>query len=120
MMKSFASLGGLLLAATFIAVFFAEHPLTDSLEVVAPRMGMSHAELLDLGPRIVASTGATLGTSRRVVYLLACSGMTNRSSIENLATEAGRLSRYQHLSDREAVSAVLTKSGRNVAGLKTC
>lgn len=120
MVKSIASLGGLLLAATFIAVFFVEHPITDSIDVVAPRIGMSHAELLDLGPRVAAITGATLGTSRRVVYLLACSGMTNKSSIETLAAEAARLSRQSHLSDREAVSAVLGKSGRNVAGLKVC
>ena len=42
---------------------------------MAPRVGMSYDDLMALGPRIASTTGVTLGSSRRVVYLLACSGL---------------------------------------------
>ena len=40
----------------------------------------SYDDLMAMGPRIATQTGATLGTSRHVVYLLACSGQARVSA----------------------------------------
>lgn len=100
---------GLALAVAFVVVFFAgrsHQPLND----IAPRVGMNYDELMAMGPRIATSTGASLGTSRRVIYLLACSGQADRASFEGRAADAGRAAREQRLSDREAVQAVLVRT----------
>jgi hypothetical protein len=89
---------------------------------VAPRVGMSHEELLAIGPRVASHSGATLGTSRRVVYLLACSGLVNRQTLEEQATQASTKALKERLSDREAVVAVLSSrvAGGGAANLKGC
>ena len=117
MNKHFVTVAGVALAGLFVVVFFvgrSQHTL--QLADVAPRVGMSYEDLMALGPRVASTTGVTLGSSRRVVYLLACSGLATPQTLEEQATLAGSLARQQRLSDREAVTAVLERSG-NGSGL---
>ena len=123
MNKHIVTVAGVGLAGLFVLVFFlgrSQHTL--QLADVAPRVGMSYDDLMALGPRVAASTGVTLGSSRRVVFLLACSGMASKQTFEEQATLAGTLARQQRLSDREAVAAVLERSGNASAPnrLKDC
>jgi len=122
MVKQIATVAGIGLAVAFLVVFFVAKPDSMELVDVAPRAGMSHEELLALGPRIASVTGVTLGTSRRVVYLLACSGLANRQTLEEQATQASARALKERLSDREAVAAVLSArvAGGGVANLKGC
>ena len=122
MVKQIATVGGVGLAVAFLVVFFFAKPDSMELVDVAPRVGMSHDELLALGPRIASQTGATLGTSRRVVYLLACSGLASRQTLEEQATQASTKALKERLSDREAVAAILSTrvAGGGVANLKGC
>ena len=122
MVKHIATLGGVGVAVAFVVVFFVGRVETQLLKDVAPRVGMSYDDLMAMGPRVAAQTGVTLGSSRRVVYLLACSGLSNRSTLEAHATQAGTLARQQRLSDREAVRAVLARAGLDAgeARLKGC
>ena len=122
MTRYIATLGGFILALAFVVVFFIGRTESKHLTEVAPRVGLSYDELMAMGPRVASHTGATLGSSRRVVYLLACSGLSNKSTLEAQATQAGTLARQQRLSDREAVAAVLAQagSGAGVASLKGC
>jgi hypothetical protein len=122
MVKQVATVAGVGLAVAFLVVFFVARPDSMELTDVAPRVGMSHEELLALGPRIASQTGVTLGTSRRVVYLLACSGLANRQTLEEQATQASTRALRERLSDREAVAAVLSTrvAGGGVGNLKGC
>ena len=122
MLKYLATIGGIGLAVAAVAVFFVGRTETRRLNEVAPQVGMSYDELMALGPRVASSTGATLGSSRHVVYLLACSGLTSRATLEAQALRAGTLARQQRLSDREAVVAILAQGGgASTAGnLKGC
>jgi hypothetical protein len=122
MYKHLATVGGVALSVLFVVVFFAGRAETRHLTEVAPRVGMNSDDLLAMAPRIASQTGATLGTSRRVVYLLACSGLPSRDTIEGQATAAGALATKQRLSDREAVRAVLTQGidGAATGNLKDC
>ena len=122
MIKQIATVAGVGLAVAFLVVFFFAKPDSMELVDVAPRVGMSHEELLAIGPRIASQTGATLGTSRRVVYLLACSGLASRQTLEEQATQASTKALKERLSDREAVAAILSTrvAGGGVANLKGC
>ena len=122
MYKHIATVAGIALSVLFVVVFFAGRAETRHLTEVAPRVGMNSDDLLAMAPRIASQTGATLGTSRRVVYLLACSGMPSRNTLEEQATAAGALAKTQRLSDREAVRAVLTQGidGAATGNLKDC
>lgn len=122
MIKQIATVAGVGLAVAFLAVFFVAKPDSMELVDVAPRVGMSHEELLAIGPRVASHSGATLGTSRRVVYLLACSGLVNRQTLEEQATQASTRALKERLSDREAVVAVLSSrvAGGGAANLKGC
>ncbi len=122
MVKYIGTLIGLGLAVAFVLVFFAGRGESRHLTDVAARIGMSYDELMAMGPRVATQSGATLGSSRRVVYLLACSGLSNKATIEGQATRAGTLAKQQRLSDREAVGAVLAQSGHGAVGasLKDC
>ena len=71
MYKHAATVGGVALSVLFVVVFFAGRAETKHLTEVAPRVGMNADDLLAMAPRVASQTGATLGTSRRVVYLLA-------------------------------------------------
>ena len=122
MYKHIATVGGIGLAAAFVVVFFIGRTESKHLTEVAPRVGMSYEDLMAMGPRVASQTGVTLGTSRRVVYLLVCSGLASKSTLENQATQASTLAKQQRLSDREAVGAVLAQSGNGagVGSLKGC
>jgi hypothetical protein len=122
MIKYIATIAGLALAAAFVVIFFVGRTETKHLSEVAPRVGMSYDDLMAMGPRVASTTGATLGTSRHVVYLLACSGLSSKHSLEAQATQAGSLAKQKRLSDREAVRAVLATSGvsPDAASLKGC
>ena len=122
MFKHIATVGGIGLAAAFVVVFFIGRTESKHLTEVAPRVGMSYEDLMAMGPRVASQTGVTLGTSRHVVYLLVCSGLANKSTLENQATQASTLAKQQRLSDREAVGAVLAQSGNGagVGSLKGC
>ena len=122
MYKHIATVAGVGLSVMFVVVFFVGRAETQHLTEVAPRVGMSYDDLIAMAPRIASQTGSTLGTSRRVVYLLACSGLPTRSTIEEQATLAGTMAKQQRLSDREAVRAVLSIGGRGTEAesLKDC
>jgi len=113
-MKHVFSVAGLGLAAAFVVVFFTGRIDSKQLTVVAPRVGMQSEELDALVPRVAAQTGATAGTSRRVVYLLACSGIPTSATIEAKALEAAAITEKQRVTARQATVAVL--SGRSVEG----
>ena len=122
MAKYIATIVGLGLAVAFVVIFFVGRTESKHLSEVAPRVGMSYDDLMAMGPRIASSTGATLGSSRRVVYLLACSGLSSKATLEVLAVQAGALAKQQRLTDREAVRAVLAKGGvsADVPSLTSC
>jgi hypothetical protein len=111
MLKHIATVAGVGLAAAFVVVFFAGRTETRQLAEVAPRVGLSYDDLLAIGPRVATQTGVTLGSSRHVVYLLACSGHASKTTLESQAMQAGTLAKQQRLSDREAVVAVLAQAG---------
>ena len=122
MYKHIATVTGIGLSVLFVVVFFVGRAETRHLSEVAPRVGMSSDALLAMAPRVASQTGVTLGTSRRMVYLLACSGLPTRNTLEEQATLAGSMARQQRLSDREAVSAALARSGHTAGAekLKDC
>ncbi len=120
MIKYIATIGGLGLAVAFVVVFFIGRTETKQLHEVAPRAGLSYDDLMAMGPRIASSTGVTLGTSRHVVYLLACSGLSSKATLESQAAQASTLARQRRLSDREAVVAILAQGGAAGVNLKSC
>jgi len=120
MIKHIATVAGVGLAVAFVAVFFVGRTQSKHLTEVAPRTGLSYDDLMAMGPRIATQTGVTLGSSRRVVYLLACSGLANRATFESQAMQAGTIAKQQRLTDREAVGAVLAQTGGGVGLLKDC
>ena len=111
MIKHIATVSGIGLAVAFVAVFFVGRTETRQLADVAPKVGLSADELLAMGPRVASQTGTTLGSSRHVVYLLACSGKADKATLETQAVQAGTLAKQQRLSDREAVVAVIGQGG---------
>ena len=121
-MKHVFTVIGLGLAALFVVVFFTGRIDSKHLAIVAPRVGMHPDDLSAIAPRIASQTGATIGTSRRVVYLLACSGVPDRSTLEARAREAAVITEKQRMTAREAT--VLILSGRPHEGaespLKDC
>ena len=122
MVKHITTVVALGLAAAFVVVFFAGRSDSKQLVDVAPKVGMSHEELLAMGPRIASQTGITLGSSRRIVYLLACSGLSSKPLLEQQVTQAGGLAKRDRLTDREAVIAVLAQGNGSAAAdaLKGC
>ena len=120
MIKSIATVAGIGVTVAFVFIFFVGRTETKRLTDVAPQVGMSYDDLMAMGPRVALQTGATLGTSRHVVYLLACSGQSSRSTLEAQAARATTLARQQRLSDREAVVAVLEQAGGGSDNLKGC
>ncbi len=109
-MKHIFSVVGLGMTAVFVAVFFTGRVNSKHINVVAPRVGMQPEALNAMAPRISSQTGATIGTSRRVVYLLACSGLPTSTTIESKAIEAALMTEKQRLTAREAASTVLSGS----------
>lgn len=107
-MKHVFSVIGVGFAVLFVVVFFTGRVDSKHLSLVAPRVGMQAEELGALAPRIASQTGATVGTSRRVVYLLACSGVPDRHTMEERAREAATISEKRSLTAREATVLVLS------------
>jgi len=120
MIKHIATVTGMGIAVAFVAVFFLGNNETKNLGEVAPRVGMSYGDLMSMGPRVASHTGTTLGTSRRIIYLLACSGQASETSLERQANQAGTLAIQRRLSNREAVIEVLTQGGAGAVNLKDC
>jgi hypothetical protein len=122
MYKHIASAAGVALTGLFVVVFFIGRSESKHLADVAPRVGMSLEDLITLGPRVASNTGVTLGSSRRVVYLLACSGLASKQTLEQQATRAATLAREQRLTSREAVATVLAQDtdGVGIESLKGC
>jgi hypothetical protein len=121
-MKHVFSVAGLGLATAFVVVFFTGRIDSKHLTVVAPRVGMQAEELDALVPRVAARTGATAGTSRRVVYLLACSGIPTSTTIEAKALEAATITEKQRVTARQAAIAVLAGAAAegSASPLKDC
>ena len=109
MRKHLATLAGLALALAFVVLFFHGRNESQPLSVVAPRVGLKADDLLAMGPRIASQTGATLGTSRRLVYLMACSGVPTSTTLEAHAKQAADISEQRKLTPREAATAVLNE-----------
>lgn len=122
MRKHIATLAGLVLVFAFVVLFMTGRRGTEPLTVVAPRVGLTAEDLLAMGPRIASQTGATLGTSRRVVYLMACSGLPTGATLEKHARLAADIAEQRRLTPREAATSVLTdlRSGNAATALKDC
>jgi len=122
-MKHVLTAVGLGLAATFVVVFFTGRVDSKHLAAVAPRVGMHVEDLSAIAPRIASQTGATIGTSRRVVYLLACSGLLDPSTIEARALEAAYITEQRRMTAREAAVLVLSRTAApdgEASPLKDC
>ncbi len=121
-MKHVFTVVGLGLALVFVVVFFTGRIDSKHLTVVAPRVGMQPDELDALVPRIASQTGATPGTARRVIYLLACSGRPTPATMEAQARDAAAITEKRRFTAREAAAAVLSGSATDGAAsaLKDC
>jgi hypothetical protein len=113
-MKHVFSVAGLGLAVAFVVVFFTGRIDSKHLAIVAPRVGMQADQLDALIQRVAARSGATAGTSRRVVYLLACSGIPTSATMEAKAMEAAMITERERVTARQAAVTVL--SGTPAAG----
>jgi len=122
MRKHLATLMGLLLAAAFVVVFFLGRRQSYGLEEIAPRVGLQPADLIAMAPRIASQTGATLGTARRVIYLMACSGVPLGHELEQQATRAAEVAEKRSLTPREATRTVLAAmpSAQGADALRDC
>jgi hypothetical protein len=107
-MKHVFSVVGLVFAILFVVVFFTGRIDSKQLPSVAPRVGMQPHELDAIVARISSRTGATVGTARRVVYFLACSGVPSRATMESQALQAADITEKQRLTAKEATSLVLS------------
>jgi hypothetical protein len=108
MRKHIATLAGLALALAFVVLFFHGRPETKPLDQVADRVGLKADDLVAMAPRISSQTGATMGTSRRLVYLMACSGATTGATLEAQARLAAGIAEKQRMTPREAARTVLS------------
>jgi hypothetical protein len=113
-MKHVFSVIGVGLALLFVVVFFTGRIDSKQLTSVAPRVGMKPGDLDAMVGRVSSQTGATVGTSRRVVYLLACSGVPTATTMEQQALQAAGFTESQRLTAREA--AVFVLSGKATEG----
>ena len=122
MRKHIATFAGLVLALAFVFLFFYGRSESKPLDVVATRVGLKVDDLAAMAPRISSQTGATMGTSRRVVYLMACSGVSTGATLEAHATLAADVAEKQRLSPREAAKTVLRtmQISDEVASLQGC
>jgi hypothetical protein len=118
MSKHLATLAGLALSLAFVILFFHGRTQSKPLSEIAPRVGLQVDELLAMAPRIASQTGATLGTSRRLVYLMACSGVTTGSTLEAHAKQAADISEQRRLTPREAATTLLNEM-RSTDGAST-
>lgn len=88
----------------------------EALQRVAPRAAMTYGALLELGPEIQRTSGATIGEAREVVYLVACSGlMVGAENVKAASRAAAAMVRARGLAERQAVEFVLSMKGKDVA-----
>ena len=123
MRKHIASIAGLLLVALFVVVFLSGRREAKPLDLVAGQLGLRSDDLAAMVPRISSQSGATTGTSRRLVYLMACSGATTGATLEAQATLAATVAEQRGMTPREAATAVLadmSPDGRATAQLSSC
>lgn len=109
MRNHIATVAGLGLALAFVVMFFNGRYEAKPLSEVAPRVGLKADDLLAMVPRIASQTGATPGTARRLVYLMACSGVPTSSNLEAHAKQAANLAEQRRLTPREAAKTVLAE-----------
>jgi hypothetical protein len=102
-----ATLLALAVVVACIVLFFQARRESRPIEEVAGRLGLKADDLVAMAPRISSRTGATLGTSRRVVYLMACSGVASGADVEAQAMLAADLAEKQRLTPRQATTTVL-------------
>ncbi len=121
-MKHVFSVVGVVLALLFVVVFFTGRIDSKHLTSVASRVGMQPDDLDAMAPRISSRTGATIGTAKRVVYLLACSGVPTRTTMETQALQAADITEKRRMTAREAAVFVLsgTHSETGQSPLKDC
>lgn len=110
MRKHMVTLAALLLALAFVAVFFSGRKESKPLETVARQVGLKAEDLVAMVPRVSSRSGATVGTSRRLVYLMACSGVPTGATLEAQATLAAGMAEKRGMTPREAAKAVLATS----------
>lgn len=104
-----------------VVFFFNSRRESRPLEEIANRIGLKVDDITAMAPRIASQTGATLGTSRRVLYLLACSGVPNGADLEAQATRAADIAERQRLTPRQAATSVLAMSAADsAAALRNC
>ena len=106
--RHFATLVALLVVLACVAFFFHSRRQSRPLEEVAEQLGLRVEDIAAMAPRISSQTGATLGTSRRVLYLMACSGVPTRNDLEAQATRAADIAERQRLTPRQAATSVLS------------
>ena len=107
MRKHIATLAGLALALAFVVLFFSGRYESKPFNEVASQIGLTPDDLIAMVPRISSQSGATLGTSRRLVYLMACSGVATPATLEAQAMEAAHLAEKRGFTPREATKSVL-------------
>lgn len=122
MRKHVATLAGLALALAFVVLFFHGRKESKPLDLVATRVGLKADDLVAMAPRISSQTGATVGTSRRLIYLMACSGATTGATLEAQARLAADIAEKQRMTPREAARTVLSAmpSPDGAAALHDC
>ena len=103
-----ATLIALLVVIACVAFFFHSRRQSTPLDEVARRIGLQVGDFDAMAPRIAAQTGATLGTSRRLIYLLACSGVPNSADLESHAMRAADIAEKRRLTPRQAATSVLS------------
>ena len=118
----FATLVALAIVLVCVAFFFNSRRESTPVEEVVQRLGLKPDDYAAMGPRISSQTGATLGTSRRVLYLLACSGVPTSADLEAHARQAADIAEKQRLTPRQAARSVLSSisSVDSEAALRRC
>ena len=118
----FATLVALAVVLVCVVFFFNSRRQSTPLEEVARRLGLKVDDFAAMAPRISSQTGATLGTSRRVLYLLACSGVPKSADLEAHAMRAADIAEKQRLTPRQAATSVLSSipSIDSEAALRHC
>ncbi len=109
-MKHVFSVIGIGVTVLFVIVFFTGRIDSKHLGAVAPRVGLQPDALDAMAPRISSRTGATIGTSKRVVYLLACRGVPTAATMEDQAMQAADITEKRRMTAREAAVFVLSGS----------
>lgn len=108
MRRHFATFVALALTLAFVAAFFYGRREAKPLSEVATRVGLKADDLVAMVPRIASQSGATIGTSRRLVYLMACSGVPKSTTFEAQAKLAAERAAQRRLTPREAAMTVLS------------